>query len=299
MLLSSGLSDIDRRARQHELDAFWYHFFGHGVKLIVSVLSPTGTKEAIAMPKSLQNKVIIISGGSTGIGRAAAFACVEAGATVVIADINAAAAEITVQELGDRAQFIATDVTDANQVQNLVSSTVERCGGLDGAFNNAGIEGDFANITKMSEAAFDRTVNVDLKGVWLSVKYEIQQLLAQGRGGSIVNTASVAGLVGTRGGTAYCAAKHGVVGLTKSAALEFARKKIRVNAVCPGVIQTPMVERLKQENGIDEASFVAQEPMDRLGEPAEVGAAVVWLLSDQASFVTGAAIPVDGGFVAQ
>jgi NAD(P)-dependent dehydrogenase (short-subunit alcohol dehydrogenase family) len=194
--------------------------------------------------------------------------------------------------------FIETDVTDAGAVKAMIEATVETHGALDGAFNNAGIEGAFTNIVKMSEAEFDRTVNVDLKGVWLCVKYEIEQFMSQGSGGSIVSTASVAGLVGTRGGSAYCAAKHGVVGLTKCAALEYARKKIRVNAVCPGVIETPMLDRIMSETGLDREAFVNQEPMARFGHPGEIGAAVVWLLSDQASFVTGIAMPVDGGYTA-
>ena len=150
----------------------------------------------------------------------------------------------------------------------------------------------------MSEEAFDRTIQVNLKGVWLCMKAQIEQILSQGSGGAIVNTASVAGLVGTRGGIAYCASKHGVVGMTKCAALDFARKKIRVNAVCPGIVQTPMLERMASERDLDLGSYAAQEPVGRLGEPREIGDAVAWLLSDEASFVTGLAMPVDGGYTA-
>jgi NAD(P)-dependent dehydrogenase (short-subunit alcohol dehydrogenase family) len=249
----------------------------------------------------LEGKTIIITGGSTGIGRASAERCAEEGAAVVIADINKTEAQATcdaIKAKGGNIMFVETDVTDSGAVKAMIEATVDTHGSLDGAFNNAGIEGAFANITKMTEAEFDRTVNVDLKGVWLCVKFEIEQLLSQGHGGSIVSTASVAGLVGTRGGTAYCAAKHGVVGLTKSAALEFARKKIRVNAVCPGVIETPMLDRLVVETGLDRESFASQEPMARFGDPREIGEAVVWLLSDQSSFVTGVAMPVDGGYTA-
>ncbi|MEC9248189.1 MAG: SDR family oxidoreductase, partial [Pseudomonadota bacterium] len=167
-----------------------------------------------------------------------------------------------------------------------------------GCFNNAGIEGKFTNILKMTEEEYDLTVAVDLKGVWLCIKYEIEQMLTQGTIGSIVSTASVAGLVGTRGGSAYCAAKHGVVGITKCAALEFSRKGIRVNAVCPGVIETPMVERMTSDTGISNAQLAEQEPIGRLGDPKEIGEAVVWLLSDLSSFVTGVAMPVDGGYTA-
>ncbi|MFT4563132.1 MAG: NAD(P)-dependent dehydrogenase (short-subunit alcohol dehydrogenase family) [Gammaproteobacteria bacterium] len=249
----------------------------------------------------LEAKTIVITGGSTGIGRATARRCAEEGAAVVIADINKTEAQIACDEIkvaGGNVMFIETDVTDSAAVKAMLEKTVDTHGSLDGAFNNAGIEGAFTNIVKMTEAEFDRTVNVDLKGVWLCVKHEIEQFMAQGSGGSIVSTASVAGLVGARGGSAYCAAKHGVVGLTKSVALEYARKKIRVNAVCPGVIETPMLERLMSETGLDRASFENQEPMARFGNPQEIGEAVIWLLSDQSSFVTGIAMPVDGGYTA-
>ena len=210
----------------------------------------------------------------------------------------AADGKIVIKADGGNVMFVETDVTSSAAVRNLIEATLDTHGSLDGAFNNAGIEGAFTNIMKMTEAEFDRTVDVDLKGVWLCVKHEIEQMGSQGSGGSIVSTASVAGLVGTRGGSAYCAAKHGVVGLTKCAALEFARKKIRVNAVCPGVIETPMLDRLMEETGLDKESFQAQEPMSRFGDPREIGEAVVWLLSDQSSFVTGIAMPVDGGYTA-
>jgi NAD(P)-dependent dehydrogenase (short-subunit alcohol dehydrogenase family) len=249
----------------------------------------------------LDGKAIVITGGSTGIGRATAARAAAAGARLVIADINEREGERTIAEIsaqGGEAIFVRTDVTDSGAVQEMIAACVARYGRLDGAFNNAGIEGAFASITKMTEAEFDRTILVDLKGVWLCLKHEIEQLMKQGTAGSLVSTASVAGLVGSRGGTAYCAAKHGVVGMSKSAALEFARKGIRVNAVCPGVIQTPMVDRLTSAAGIDATQLVAQEPMGRLGEPREIGDAVVWLLSDSASFVTGIALPVDGGYTA-
>ncbi|MBI5618590.1 MAG: glucose 1-dehydrogenase [Gammaproteobacteria bacterium] len=255
------------------------------------------------MAGRLQDKVIIITGGSTGIGRASALRCAEEGAKVVVADINDAEAQNTLAEVrqrGGHAIYVRTNVVVDGEVQALVARTLQEFGRLDGAFNNAGIEGGFTNIVKMTEEAFDRTIAVNLKGVWLCVKHQIEQLLAQGSGGSIVSTASVAGLIGSRGGTAYCASKHGVVGLTKSAALEYARKKIRVNCVCPGVIRTPMVDRLVANmGGAGEQSLVDQEPMARLGEPVEIAEAVVWLLSDQASFVTGVAMPVDGGWIAQ
>jgi NAD(P)-dependent dehydrogenase (short-subunit alcohol dehydrogenase family) len=251
------------------------------------------------MSRKLEGKIIIVTGGSTGIGRAAALRCAADGAAVVIADVNVDAGRATVAEIekaGRRASFVQTDVTDGEQVRALVAATVSEHGRVDGAFNNAGIEGGFANTIKMSEEAFDRTIAVNLKGVWLCMKAQIEQFLAQGTGGSIVNTASVAGLVGTRGGIAYCASKHGVVGMTKCAALDFARKRIRVNAVCPGIVHTPMLERLAGERDLDLGHYAAQQPVGRLGEAREIGDAVAWLLSDEASFVTGLAMPVDGGY---
>ena len=253
------------------------------------------------MASMLERKTIVITGGSTGIGRATSIRCAEEGAAVVIADINKTAAQETcdlIKANGGNVMFIETDVTNAAAVSTMIETTIDTHGALHGAFNNAGIEGAFSNILKMTEAEFDLTVNVDLKGVWLCIKREIEQLVSQGEGGSIVSTASVAGLVGARGGSAYCAAKHGVVGITKSVALEYARKKIRVNAVCPGVIDTPMVDRLMAETGLDRSTFEQQEPMARFGDPREISDAVVWLLSDQSSFVTGVAMPIDGGYTA-
>ena len=253
------------------------------------------------MTNLLKDKVIIITGGSTGIGHASAWRCADEGAKLTIADVNLADGQALVDEINDEggsAIFVDTDVTRAEQVKAMINATVSAYGRLDCAFSNAGIEGVFTSIVKMEETDFDRTILVDLKGVWLCMKYEIEQLLKQSSAGSIVNTASVAGLLGTRGGTAYSSAKHGVVGMTKCAALEYARKNIRVNAVCPGVIQTPMVDRMTTDLGVDKSYLLAQEPMARLGEPREIGAAAVWLLSDNASFVTGIAMPVDGGYSA-
>ena len=252
------------------------------------------------MGERLQGKSIIITGGSTGIGRATSLRCAAEGASITLADVNDDGQQVVdeIVEAGGSAHFIHTDVTSTADVTAMIDSAVSTYGKLDGAFNNAGIEGNFTSITKMSEADYDRTVLVDLKGVWLCVKHQIEQLLKQASAGSIVSTASVAGLVGTRGGSAYCAAKHGVVGLTKSVALEFARKNIRVNAVCPGIIETPMLDRMSSDNNIARQHLVDQEPMARLGEAREIGEAVVWLLSDDASFVTGIAMPVDGGYTA-
>lgn len=253
------------------------------------------------MSGRLQDKSIIITGGSTGIGRATALRAAREGANLIIADINDDDGESAVEEIsanGGSARYCRTDVTVAAEVKASIDAAISAYGRLDGAFNNAGIEGNFTSITKMTEADYDRTVLVDLKGVWLCVKHQVEQFLKQASPGSIVSTASVAGLVGTRGGSAYCAAKHGVVGLTKSVALEYARKNIRVNAVCPGIIETPMLDRMSGDNNIPREHLIAQEPMARLGEAREIGEAVVWMLSDEGSFVTGIAMPVDGGYTA-
>ncbi len=253
------------------------------------------------MAGSLDGRVVLITGGSTGIGRAAALCCAREGARLVIADINETEAAATLDQVktaGAEGRFVPCDVSQGDQVRAAVASVAEREGRLDGAFNNAGIESDWASTTRCTEENFDRTIAINLKGVWLCLRDQIAQMLSQGGGGSIVNTASVAGLVGSRGGCAYVASKHGVVGLTKTAALEFAPKGVRVNAVCPGVIETPMVERMMESTKLDREVFERQEPIGRLGQPQEIGEAVAWLLSDASSFVTGVAMPVDGGFVA-
>jgi len=253
------------------------------------------------MSRKLEGKVIMITGGSTGIGFATARRCVAEGAAVLIADINETAGVAAAAELnaaGGKVHFHPTNVTQASAVEAAVAEAVARFGRLDGAFNNAGIDGGFTNTIKMTEEAFDQTIAVNLKGVWLCMKYQIEQFLAQGSGGAIVNTASVAGLVGTRGGIAYCASKHGVVGMTKCAALDFSRKKIRVNAVCPGLIKTPMLEHMAEITGVSVEAYANQEPVGRLGEPREIGDTVAFLLSEDSSFITGVALPVDGGWTA-
>jgi len=189
-------------------------------------------------------------------------------------------------------------VVRAAEVETLITQTVAAYGRLDCAYNNAGIEGAFVSTTEYPEADWDRVLAINLKGVWLCMKYEIAQMLQQG-GGAIVNTASGAGLVGVAGLSAYVASKHGVVGLTKTAALEYAKAGIRVNAVCPGVIQTPMVARLTSQRPEMAEALVAAEPMGRTGKPEEIAEAVVWLCSEAASFVTGHAMSLDGGYVAQ
>ena len=249
----------------------------------------------------LSGKVALVTGGSTGIGRASALTFAREGAQVVVADVVVDKAEETVRlikEAGGEARCIKTDVTQAAEVEAMVRFTLDAYGRLDCAHNNAGIEGTVSNTAEYAEADWDRVIGVNLTGVWLCMKYEIPPMLEQG-GGAIVNTASGAGLIGAPGMPAYVASKHGVVGLTKTAALEYAKAGIRVNAMCPGVIETPMVERLTGGNPGMMEGFVAIHPVGRAGQPQEIAEAVVWLCSDAASFVTGHAMSVDGGITAQ
>jgi NAD(P)-dependent dehydrogenase (short-subunit alcohol dehydrogenase family) len=253
------------------------------------------------MPGRLDGKVALITGGASGIGRATALTCAREGAQLVIADMNEDGGQQTahrITEQGGKAIFVRTDVSKAVEVQALISQAVATYGRLDCAHNNAGISGGGRALTaEYAEETWHQVIAVNLTGVWFCMKYEIPQMLQHG-GGAIVNTASVAGLIGGRGLAAYVASKHGVVGLTKTAALEYAQQGIRVNCVCPGVIHTPMTER-----GLNDperrARIIASEPMGRAGTPEEVAEAVVWLCSDAASFVTGHTMTIDGGYVAQ
>ncbi len=253
------------------------------------------------MAETVDGQVALVTGGSGGIGRATALEFARQGAKVVVSDVLRDAGQETARLIGaagGQATFIETDVTRAAEVQALVGQTVETYGRLDCAFNNAGIEGGMAKTGDYTEERWEQVIRINLKGVWLCMKYEIQHMLGHG-GGAIVNTASVAGLVGFRYGPAYVASKHGVNGLTKTAALEYAKAGIRVNAVCPGVIRTPMFERGLQKNPDLEERFAGAHPVGRIGQPEEIARAVVWLCSSAASFVTGTQLPVDGGFVAQ
>jgi NAD(P)-dependent dehydrogenase (short-subunit alcohol dehydrogenase family) len=253
------------------------------------------------MPRMVDGKVVLVTGGASGIGRATALKLAQEGAKVMIADYVPEGAERTVKMIADAggaASFVPADVSVAKQVESMVAKTVETYGRLDCAFNNAGVEGGFGSITEYSEQEFDRTIAINLKGVWLCMKYEIPQMLKHG-GGAIVNTASALGLVAIAGAPAYNASKHGVVGLTRTAALEYATQNIRVNCVCPGVIRTPMVERVIDSGGLSEQEFIAGEPVGRTGKPQEIAQGVVWLLSDAASFVTGHPLAIDGGWVAR
>jgi len=249
----------------------------------------------------VQGKIALVTGGGSGIGRATAIALAREGAKVMIADYVPEGGDRTVKmikEKGGDASFVHADVSVTRQVEMMVNKTVETYGRIDCAFNNAGIEGKASDTVLCTEEVFDRTIAINLKGVWLCMKYEIPQMLKQG-GGSIVNTASVAGLRGFVGLPAYNASKHGVIGLTRTAALEFALKNIRVNCVCPGVIHTPMVERLMDGSPYGKTELEALEPVGRMGKPEEIAEGVVWLSSDAASFVTGHPLVIDGGWVAR
>lgn len=250
----------------------------------------------------LDGKSALITGGGGGIGRATSLAFAREGARVAVADASEQTARETVALInaaGGQAMTLTGDVTNASVVEAMVKSVVTAYGRLDCAFNNAGIAGfqvDAAGkkTADWSEAAFDRMIGVNLKGVWLCMKYELPQMVTQG-GGTIVNTASIAGLIGLPTSSAYVAAKHGVVGLTKTAALEYAGDNVRVNAVCPGYIETKMTEDTMRRRGTE---LMEKVPFHRMGKPEEIAEMVVWLCSDRASYVSGVAYNVDGGYMA-
>ena len=251
------------------------------------------------MEKQFKNKVALVTGGSFGIGRAVALAFAKRGASVVIADVveNDETVEAVKRE-GTEVLYVNCDVSKAADVRALIDRAIETFGRLDYAFNNAGIEGKQGNTADCSEENWQKTLGINLTGIWLCMKYEIPHMLKQGKG-AIVNCASVAGLAGFPGLPAYVASKHGVIGLTKTAALEYAKENLRVNAVCPGVIRTPMIDRMTGKDKVVEKQYEDMEPVGRMGEPEEVAEAVVWLCSDAASFVTGDAMAVDGGWIAK
>lgn len=246
-------------------------------------------------------KVALVTGAGSGIGRASALAFAREGAKVVVADVAEAPGEETaalVRAEHTEALFVRADVSQRADVEALINTAVEMFGRLDFAHNNAGISGAQALLADYPEEAWDQVIAVNLKGVWLCLKYELQHMLKHG-GGAIVNTASAAaGLTGSRGVSAYVASKHGIVGLTKGAALEYARDGVRVNAVCPGTIHTAMIDRFTGGDDRILEQFAEGEPVGRLGTPEEVASAVVWLCSDGAAFVTGTTLVVDGGRIA-
>lgn len=248
-----------------------------------------------------KEKTILVTGASSGIGKATAVEFSKKGHQVILADVlekegHEVAKEI--EKIGLKPLFVTCDISKEDEVKNLFEKIHSQFGKLDYAFNNAGIEGEQALTSDCSEANWDRVINTNLKGTWLCMKHEIPLMLRQ-KEGAIVNCASVAGLVGFAGVPAYAASKHGVVGLTKSAALEYSKSGIRINAVCPGVIQTPMIDRFVHGDEALKAELTLQEPMGRLGRPEEIATTVFWLCSEAASFVTGQAIAVDGGWTSR
>lgn len=249
---------------------------------------------------NLKNKVAFISGASSGIGKATAMAFAAAGANTVLCDLNADEGRKLARLLSEKSEsiFVPCDVSKPEDMKNVIGEGTAKFGKIDYAFNNAGIEGAQGLTPDCDEDNWNRVIDINLKGVWLAMKYQLPQMLKQGYG-SIVNCSSIAGLVGFTGIPAYTASKHGVIGLTKTAALEYAKKNIRVNAVCPGVIQTPMVERFTHGEKQIQDQLLAGEPVGRVGQPEEIANAVLWLCSDQSTFVTGNSLVVDGGWLAQ
>jgi NAD(P)-dependent dehydrogenase (short-subunit alcohol dehydrogenase family) len=249
--------------------------------------------------KELSNKVALITGGTSGIGRDTAILFAKEGGKVVVSGRREAEGNETidlVRAAGGEGLFVKSDASQPADVQSLIQRTIEKFGRLDVAFNNAGIEGKWVPITEQAEEDFDRVIAINLKGVWLCLKYEIQQMLKQGGGGTIVNMSSVAGLMGSAGAGSYVASKHGVIGLTRTAALEYAAKGIRVNAVCPAVIETPMAGRAFADPQVSQR-VLAMHPIGRFGKPMEIAEAVLWLSSDKSSFMTGHYLVLDGGML--
>ncbi len=252
---------------------------------------------------SFSNKVAFVTGGASGIGRAAALAFARQGARTVIADVSVEDNQETaamIERQGGRALAVRCDVTKAEEVKAALAKAVETFGRLDFAFNNAGIEPRRpAPTAEYDEDEWDRILDINLRGVFLCMKHEIPLILKHGGGGAIVNTSSGAGVIGIKGSPAYTAAKHGVIGLTKAAALDYAAQNVRINAVCPGYIETPMMDRFTGGTPEGRAKVVAEEPAGRMGKPEEIAAAAVWLCSDAAAFMVGHALVMDGGQTVQ
>ncbi len=248
----------------------------------------------------LKDKVILLTGASSGIGMVTAKLLAEQGATLILADYNESAGQALSDELVSNNKssiFMKVDVSKSSEVESLVQLIEQQYGRLDCAINNAGIAHDLLPLAAIDEETFDRVINVNLKGTWLCMKYEID-LMSRTGGGHIINMSSVAGLKSSALFSAYGASKHGVLGLTKSAAVEYAKQNIRVNALCPSPIRTPMFENIKKESEAIANKVAESNPMNRLGEPEEIANTLAWLCSDGSSFITGTALPVDGGYCA-